>query len=216
MTAFAEVSIAARGLFALEQMLFDPDFANYPDGSYSCALTKAITADLAIQASDLHKAWANDFVLTLTTAGDADNAVYLSKDEAIRAIYTQLLSSREFTSVQRIGQPLGTLDRPRPARAEARRSDRSLQNVLLASEAAYNMATQLADWDLPHTDAAMERLRNAAQQISDPAFQDITDPSARFRLEALQIAVDDLKLAIEGEIGGHLGIGAGFNSQDGD
>ena len=215
-TAYSEVSIAARGFFALEQMLYDPAFADYGADSYSCALTAAITADLAAQAKTLANAWAKEFVVTIRTAGQPGNTTYLSEDEALRAVYTQILSSLEFTSVQRLGQPLGTFDRPRPARAEARRSERSLKNVLLASESAYAMAGHLADWDIPHTDAAMSRLRDAATRIEDPAFQDITDPSARFRLDALQIAVQDLKTAIEGEIGGHLGIGAGFNSQDGD
>ena len=38
--AFAEVSVAARGLLALERLLFETD---YEDGSYGCALVRAVS-----------------------------------------------------------------------------------------------------------------------------------------------------------------------------
>jgi uncharacterized protein len=213
---YAEVSIAARGLFALEMLLYDPDFADYAAGSYACRLAATMAADLDRQADALAAAWADTFADTLRTAGEAGNATYLAEDEAVRAIYTQILSSLEFTAEQRLGAPMGSFDRPRPARAEARRSERSLHNVVLAAEAAHGLAGALADLDLPETDAAMVRLRAAAARIEDPAFQDVTDPQARLRVEVLQQAVRGLSQAIQTEIGARLGIAPGFNSQDGD
>ena len=212
---YAEVSIAARGLFALEMLLFDPEFAGYGQGSFTCRLVATIAADLDAQADALVAAW-TDFSEALRTAGEAGNASYLSEEEAVRAIYTQILSSLEFTTNQRLGQPMGTFDRPRPARAEARRSERSLRNVILAAEAAHGLATALADWELPESDAALDLVREAAARIEDPAFQDITGSQARLRVEVLQQAVGSLNAAIQTEIGARLGIAAGFNSQDGD
>lgn len=213
---YAEVSIAARGLFALEMLIFDPKFSNYAEGSYTCRLVATIAADLDRQAEALAAAWETVYADTLRTAGDAGNTTYLTEEEAVRAIYTQILSSLEFTANQRLGAAMGTFDRPRPALAEARRSERSRRNVTLAAEAAHGLATALADWDLPETDAALGRVREAAARIEDPAFQDVTEPQARLRVEVLQEAIRSLSGAIQTEIGARLGIAPGFNSQDGD
>ncbi len=134
----------------------------------------------------------------------------------MRAIYTQVLSALEFTADSRLGRPLGSFDKPRPARAEARRSGRSLANAVIATEAAVDLAEALADWELPATSAALDRVRDAAQKIDDPGFGDIDDPAQRFKLEVLQQKIDGVEAAIEEEIGLRLGITPGFNSQDGD
>lgn len=213
---YAEVSIAARGLFALEMLIFDPEFSGYAPDSHGCRLVATIAADLDLQADALTIAWEETFAETLRTGGEAGNATYLTEQEAIRAIYTQILSSLEFTAEQRLGAPMGTFDRPRPARAEARRSQRSLRNAILAAEAAHGLATALADRDLPETNAALDRVREAGAGIEDPAFQDLTDPQARLRVEVLQQAVRSMNAAIQTEIGAQLGIAPGFNTQDGD
>lgn len=214
--AYADVSIAARGVFALDMLLFDPEFSGYAPGSYPCQLAANIAADLARQADALNAAWFGPFAETLRTAGAPGNATYLTPDEALRAVYTQILTSLEFTVDTRLGQPMGTFEQPRPARAEARRSGRSLRNVVLAAEAAHGLATALADWPLPDTDAALARVRLAASRIADPAFQDVTDPQARLRVEVMQQAIRSLRAAVETEIGAPLGIMPGFNSLDGD
>lgn len=215
-TAYATESIAGRGLFALELLLFDPALAGFAQGDYGCALVRAVAGDLSDQATGLEAAWRTEFAPLLRNAGAPDNPVYLDEAEALRAIYTQILSSLEFTADQRIGRPLGSFDRPRPGRAEAWRSGRSLRNVLIATRGAHTLATALADGPLPDSDAALARVEEAASRIVDPAFQDITDPQAWLRLEILQQRVRDLRAAIETEIGARLGLSAGFNSQDGD
>lgn len=214
--AYKEVSIAARGFFALEMLLFDPAFSDYGQGSYTCTLVQTIATDLAGQAGALDRAWRDDFAAVLRSAGEAGNAAYLTADEAMRALYTQLLSGLEFTADQRLGRPMATFERPRPARAEAWRSGRSLRNVLLSAQAAQQLAHALADRSLPETDAAAGQVRALADRISDPGFQDVTNPQERLHVEVLQQAVRALQSAIETEIGAPLGITPGFNSQDGD
>lgn len=181
---------------------------------------QTVAADLARQAGALASAWPADFAPTLLTAGAAGNAAYLTGDEALRAIYTQLLAGLEWTADKRLGRPIGTFDRPRPRMAEGWRSDRSLRNVALAAEAVHDLAHALAQGlvpgGLPRTDTAFAQVRAAADRITDPGFQDIEDPQARLRVEILQQAVRAMKDAIEAEIGTSLGIAAGFNSQDGD
>lgn len=214
--AFATVSIAARGLFALDMLLFDPALSDYGAGSYSCRLARAIALDLATQSRALSAAWSGPFAEALRSAGEPGNTIFLSRDEALRTLYTQVLSALEFTADQRLGQPLGTFDRPRPARAEARRSERSLRNVVLAAEAAHALATALAGHPLPESTEALDRVHRLALRLQDPGLQDIADPQARLRAEALQQQLRRLRTAIEAELGDPLGLAPGFNSLDGD
>lgn len=213
---YADVSIAARGLFALEMLIHDPAFADYVPGSYTCVLVATIAADLANQAAALNADWNDSFAETLRSAGEAGNTSFLSEDEALRALYTQVLSSLEFTAQKRLGAPMGTFERPRPALAEARRSGRSLRNAVLAAEAAHGLATALANWPTPQSNAALAEVQEAAARIEDPAFQDVSDPQGRLRVEILQQAVTGLREAIAVEIGARYGISPGFNAQDGD
>ncbi len=213
--AFREVSIAARGFFALERMLYDSEFNDYDEGDYSCALTRALTRDLADQAVALEADW-REFAPTLLNPGAEGNATYLDQTEAQRAIYTQVLSSLEFTADSRLGRPLGEPDRPRPTRAEAWRSDRSLTQSVLATEAAVALAKALADWELPETQAALEAMREQAGEIGDPSFQDIDDLMKRLKVELLQQRIEAVEAAIQAEVGTRYGITPGFNSSDGD
>ncbi len=214
--AFSELSVAGRGLFALEMLLFDPAYKDYGTESYGCRLAQALTGDLARQAAALNDAWRSDFAPVMRTAGAPENARFLSPGEVVQAIYTQVLTSLDITAQSRLGRPMGTFERPRPARAEARRSGRSLRNVVLATDAAVSLAEALAGRDLPETRAALARVHAAAGTIEDPAFGDLNDPGARFRLEVLQQKVLAVRSAIEQELGDPLGLSAGFNSQDGD
>jgi predicted lipoprotein len=122
----------------------------------------------------------------------------------------------ELTADARLGRPLGDIAEPRPARAEGWRTARSLPNALAAARAAHALATALSDVPLPATDRALAEVEAAARAIRDPAFQDIADPQARLRVEILAQRVRALSDAITAELGGALGIAAGFNALDGD
>lgn len=214
--AFAEVSIAARGLFALEMLLFDPEFSAYGQNDYTCRLVQAVAADLASQTDLLQTSWTTEYAGLMRGAGDAGNVTYLDKDEAVGALYSQIHAALEFTSDKRLGLPLGSFDHPRPRLAEAWRSGRSLRNIELAVDGAQSMAQDLVGGTMPTTAAAADRIRRAASAIQDPSFQDLNDPKARFRAEALQQAVLAMRQAVQQEIGVALGIATDFNSQDGD
>lgn len=214
---FAQVSVAARGLFALERMLFDQDFAGYDAGSYSCALTQAITTDLARMAGGIDTDWRQGYAQTLTTAGQPGNEVFLSTEEGARAIFTSLVASLEFTEAQRLGRPMGTFDNPRPRLAEAWRSGRSLRNVRLALEAAHETAGHLVEGgDTRRTDTAFADAQTAADAVESPSLADVTTPQGRLKVEALAQRVTLARRAVEMEIGGQLGVTTGFNAGDGD
>ncbi|GFE50398.1 signal peptidase [Roseobacter cerasinus] len=208
---FAEVSVAAQGLMALESLLF----TEREESPYFCALAQAIAMHLAQSAASLNASWRGDHAQVLMRAGP-QNAIYQSQAEAQRVIYTALSTGLEFLHDQRLGRPLGTFERPRPRRAEARRSERSQRNIVLSLHALEALATALADADIPETRAAFAEAIARADALDDPSLQGVADPARRFRIEVLQQAVGTVQRAVDEEIGAALGVRAGFNSLDGD
>ena len=208
---YREVSIAAQGFYALEQLIHDPDL---PQGPYTCALTAAVARGLADTAAMLAEAWP-EYAQTLTMPGP-DNPAFPTEADAARKVYTALYTGLEFTRDQRLGRPLGTFDRPRPNRAEAQLSGRSQRNVELSLAALKDLADTLSDAPTPGTDAAFDRAIARAAALDDPIFAGVSDPARRFRIEALQQDVRDIQTEMATEIGAALGVTAGFNSMDGD
>lgn len=213
---FAEVSIAGRGLFALERLLYDDSFAGYAEGSYRCTLARAIAADLARMAGEIDTAWRGEFAETLLTAGAENNSRFLSEREAAQALYTALVTGLEFVAQQRLGRPMGTFDAPKPQVAEARRSGRSLRNVVLSLEALRELAHTLSDKPIPETEAAFAEALESAEALDDPVLAGVADPAGRIRVEALQTQVAGIARAVGEEIAPALGVSVGFNSADGD
>ncbi len=214
--AFAEVSVAARGLFALERLLYEPNMSSYGADAYACTLARAIATDLARMAREIDAEWRDGFGATLASAGEAGNERFLSESEAAQALFTALVSGLEFTADQRLGRPLGTFDRPRPERAEARRSGRSLRNVVLSLEALRGLAQSLADEPIPATEAAFAAAIETADGLDDPVFAGVADPQGRLEVEILQQRIDVARAAVVAEIGEALGVSTGFNAGDGD
>ncbi|MEM7667488.1 MAG: imelysin family protein, partial [Pseudomonadota bacterium] len=206
---FSEVSVAAQGFTALERLLYDPQ----PDAAYACRLTQAIATGLARKAETLANGW-GDHAALMRAAGT--NNRYQTEDEAKRALYTALSTGLEFLHDQRLARPLGTFDRPRPRRAEARRSDRSLRHIKLSLAALEDLATKMHEGDLTETRAAFAEARMRADALDDPSLAGVADPSKRFQVEVLQRAVNDIRNAVNTEIGKPLGITVGFNALDGD
>lgn len=214
--AFAETSIAGRGFFALEQMLYDPSFGNQGSDAYRCALIQAIATDIDLNARAMNIDWAH-FATALTQPDG--NSPYRSGDEAMQELYKALVTGLEFTGDTRLGRPMGTFDRPRPNRAEARRSERSLRHVELSLIALRDLAAHLSA-DHPQIaadlDDAFDMAITRAQTLDDPALAGVADTQGRFRIEALQQSINEIREIASAELGPTLGISAGFNSLDGD
>jgi hypothetical protein len=214
---YATVSIAARGFYALEYLLFDPEISTLGEGAYRCRLAAAITADIAATVTDIQDNWNRTFADLMLTAGSNDR--FQSTDEAMRALFGALTAGLEFTADLRIGRPLGSFDAPRPNRAEARRSGRSLAHVILSLEALADLAALLVEGDealqRDLSDAFGAALARAAD-LDDPVFAGVSDPQERLRIEVLQQRIRDVRTLVISELGPSLGVAAGFNSLDGD
>lgn len=212
---FAEVSVAGRGLFALERLLFDADYEGYGRDSYTCRLVQAVAEDLSRMASEIDAEWAG-YSEVMLTAGASGNSEYLSPKEAEQRLYTALMAGLEFTADQRLGRPLGSFERPRPERAEARRSERPLRNIELSLAALRDLAEALAEGPIPVTEAAFDRAQAQATDLQDPLLGSVTDPAGRLKVEIVQQSVRAAQDAVAAEIGVQLGVAQGFNSADGD
>jgi predicted lipoprotein len=214
---FAASSIAGRGLFALEMLLFDDRFQSYASDSYTCTYVQRVTADIAREAQAQATDWRDRYALIIQSQGDGETLPFVPEDDAFGVLYTQLISSLDFTTDSRIGRPLADFARPRPTRAEAWHSERSLRNIVLVVDTAYAQATELMGTPLPATSQAVTEFHEAADAITDPSFSDIADDSQSWlKLQILGQRVQAVKNAISNEIGAVRGISAGFNASDGD
>ncbi len=210
--SFRDISVAARGFHALEFMLYDPQFAEVENTDYQCALIRAITADIADSAVEILDGWRSGYADLMAYPG---NETYRTEAEAVRQLFTALSTGLEFTADARLGRPMGSLDRPRPNRAEAWRSGRSLRHVILSLEAARELAAALSGGDKA-LEAPISRALDRARDLKDPIFAGVVDPQGRLRVESLQRSVNEIRQKIAEDIGPRLGISAGFNSLDGD
>ncbi|KPD12757.1 imelysin family protein [Phaeobacter sp. 11ANDIMAR09] len=212
---FAQSSIAGRGFYALEFMYFDQDFTSAKPHEYRCALTAAMARDIATNATAIHQEWQDSYANQMRTASGR----YQNKTEVKQELYKSLNTGLQMLADMRLGRPLGSFDKPRPKRAEAWRSGRSQHHIVLALQALQPLAIALADGDQDLTvqlEAAFQKPILRAQRLEDPRLKGVADPAKRFRIEALQQEVNDLRALIESDLGPSLGVLAGFNSLDGD
>ncbi len=214
---YHEVSIAARGFYALEFLLYDKVLMTAGDASYHCALVQTIAADIASTSQAIWDDWRMDYAVTLKKTGPGE--IYRSDTEVLQQMFKTLTTGLQFTSEARLGRPLGTFDRPRPNRSEARRSERSSRHVALNLMSLKDMAARLSSND---PDLKKElNMRFAAEQdkleiLNDPTFAGVANPQSRLKIEVLQQSIEAIRKTVRERLGPKLGVAAGFNALDGD
>lgn len=216
-TDYAEVSIAARGFYALEFLLYDDALMAAGDATYRCTLIQTITADIALTSQQIIDEWQDSYAATLQNP--TTDGYYRTDEDALQELFKALSTGLQFTSDTRLGRPLGTFDQPRPTRAEVRRSGRSTTHVMLSLIALQDLAERLSGEDptLAQTlGAAFMRAQARLADLNDPVFAGVAQPQTRIRVEAIQQSVDAIRAIVATELGPKLGVAAGFNSLDGD
>jgi len=214
---FAEVSVAVRGLYALEFLLYDPAYAEQATPEYRCALIRAIANGLVDTSAVILADWEAEYADQLLNP--SETGAYRSEEEVFQELFKALSTGLQFTSETRIGRPLGTFDRPRPRRAELRRSERSRHQVIVALEELSELAAILSE---DHPDIAarfaaeFEVALGHAANPDDPVFASVDDISGRLKVEILQQSVERLREILVLELGPAMGVGVGFNALDGD
>lgn len=214
---YAEVSIAARGFYALEFLLYDETLMEAGSADYHCQLVQTVTADIAMTSEAILDDWTGGFRDQMLSPSSERR--YRTEDEALQELFKALATGLQFTSETRLGRPLGTFDRPRPTRSEARRSGRSAQHVMLSLTSLRDLAARLSGEDAglnesltADFDAALSRL----SVLDDTTFAGVAEPQSRLRIEVIQQAVETIRATVTQELGPTLGVSAGFNSLDGD
>ena len=215
--AYQDMSIAARGFYAMEFLLYDPVISTAGDDTYRCQLVQTVAADIAILTGDIADDWTNNYA-TLLTNPNADG-VYRNDAEALQELFKALTTGLQFTSDARLGRPLGTFDAPRPRRAEAWRSARTVRHVTVALENLADLANRLSQDD-PALQADLNTVFALAMAqitaLDDPAFAGVADPVSRIKVEAIRSRVEQIREITENDLGPHLGVASGFNALDGD
>lgn len=211
-------SIAGRGVYALEFLLYDPAFVDDPR---RCDVIKALAEDARTTADEINLDWQVRYADLMRGAGHNDT--YQSEAEAVQELYKALLTGLQFASDTRLGRPLGTFERPRPKRAEMRRSERSLANLGTSLISLRTLASILAQSDTnvqAAVDETFARALSRAQDISTLTggadLSLVSDPIGRLKVEILQQDIDHIREVITTQLGPLLGVDAGFNALDGD
>jgi len=213
--AFEELSIAARGFYALEYLLFEPQLQQ--PAAYACALVEAGTADIARLSARIAADWP-DYADQMRQAGG--DSPYQTQDEVTQEFFKALLTGLQFTTDMRLGRPLGSFDRPRPKRAEARRSARGRQTVALAVAELAELAALLAE-----DDSSLEReLAGAFGEVAEnidtlesPDLSQVSDALGWMQVDMVRLGLHDrIVEELMPPLGEQLGVPAGFNALDGD
>lgn len=199
----------------MEFLTFDPAFWEY---EATCDLIGALAQDIHANAQAIQTEWEDSYADLIRDAG---NDLYRDEVESLQELYKSVVAGLEFTIDQRLGRPLGTFDRPRPTRAEMRRSGRSLANVETALSSLTELAMILADDEI---DAQIEVFASRAQgrieqigALEGGADLSLVErPADRFKVEALSQDILDLRVMLAEELGPKLGVIEGFNALDGD
>jgi hypothetical protein len=217
--AFADASVAVKGLFALDWLLFDPA-AEQAEPVYRCRLIAAVARHLAADAAVVAQEWREDHAARLRTAGAPTNVLYTTGAEATRILYGALTGGLEATLDLRMGRPLGGEGPPQPRRAEAWRSGRPLRNIALSIEALEALTRaflpEIAAANAALVTAAFAEARAAARAVPPPLTEAVADPGGRPAVLALQAALRTLRETLASDLGGALGVTLGFNALDGD
>ncbi len=213
---YTEVSIAARGFYALEALLFDEWINAQGTAEYRCALIRAVATDIAGNAHALNADWTGPYVAKFGTLG-ADQ-MHENEESAVQVLLNALVTGYQFTEEARLGRPLGTFDRPRPKRAEAQRSERSLRNVALSLASLTDLAQRLSEGHPELQTVFTDGLERADIRMADlsPTFAEVEDISGRLKVEILQQETARLREAANTTLATFWGVAVGFNALDGD
>ena len=209
---FRSVSVAAKGLMSIERLLYDKTFL---PTSYKCKLIRAITFELQKNASKLRLEW---FVLAnnIYNSRYEEISYFESSEDVKRAIFSSIITGLEFNEKHRLGRPLGTFERPRPKRAETRRSNRSIKNISLSLISIESLFVSFTDNDFSKVGEAFKTSIIESKALKEGDFKQLSDPQVRFKLEKFKGSIMSLSDLIVDDVGRKLKIRTGFNAFDGD
>ena len=217
-------SVAVKDFQALERLLFE-----VPRDAYTCGFAEAIARYQSKLAAEVLDAWIREGGFrhaALSAGGDSDE--YADDSEVARDLMRALTESLEAVIAQKLELPLGeSAAKAKPKRAESRRSERSLRNVVLNLESMRALVETpggFGDLVTAHGEGALAgSLRDGfaaavskARSVTRPLRAAVSDPGERAKLLDLLQSLRTLRALVTGPLSRATGILVGFNSQDGD
>ncbi|MEM1384498.1 MAG: imelysin family protein [Pseudomonadota bacterium] len=218
---FAGSSVAGRGFYAMERLLYDDAGPVDLVDPYRCRHIAAVAGDILRLAGEIQVEWQDPWATLVRTAGEADNAVFLAPEEVTARVFATTLGAVEETAALRLGKPLGTFERRRSRLAEARRSGRSLRQIELVVDAVDLLGREVFSPDLDQASRelltlAVARCRDALAAVAELGDLPKAIDGNAIRVEVLMQSVGGLANALRGSVGAGMGLVEGFNSADGD
>lgn len=217
--AIADASIAGRGFYAMEFLLFDPAFAGV-DGR--CDLIADLARDSHSMALAIDGDWQERYAnLMRDAAAGTVNDTYHNEAEVLQELYKATITGLEFTIDMRLGRPLGTFDNPRPLRTEMHRSARALDNIALSLKSTGELAAilsndALAEEIFGRVSDIQEQIALISQRDGGPDLSLVDRPREHVVIEGLQVCIMKLHDLLVEYLGPDLGVIEGFNATDGD
>lgn len=222
-------SVAMQGLGALEFVLFGTGsgMLTTSEGAYRCQYGTAISANLERLGSELTTAWdAPDGVQTAWKTPGPTNPLYRDEAEAAKELLGVLVHAAEAIRDQRIehfykGDPKKAL----PRQAIYWRSGNTFRSITANIEGLRDlldtsgMVELLADGNrsvVSSTDFVARSLSRVSADIKPDVAQVFEDPAQIAKLDFLLLNSRDLILRLNNDLGGGIGLAAGFSFSDGD
>lgn len=231
------VGVYSRGLPVVEYLLYTPGeqtLEAFVQDPKRCLYLEALAEDLEQNAAALRQAWEPEggaYLLELTESGERDTA-YSSLQMALGEVVNRMAFTLENIQANKLNQPLGKKGdgTPDPELVESRFSGRAVQNIqddLDGLEAIYygrlgdRQSMGLRDYakarGFQFDEAFSSRLqaaREALDAIPGPLGEAILSNPAQ--VEAAVDALRELRILIQSDIIGALGLTLTFNDTDGD
>lgn len=222
-------SVAMQGLGALEFVLFGTasETLATSEGSYRCQYGTAISANLQRLGTELTAAWdAPDGVAAAWKAPGPNNPLFRDEAEAAKELLGVLVHAAETIRDQRIEQFYkGERKKALPRQAIYWRSGNTFRSITANIEAVRalldmsGMVELLAEGNrsvVSSTDFVARSLSRVSADIKPDVAQVFEDPAQIAKLDFLLLNSRDLILRLNNDLGGGIGLAAGFSFSDGD
>ena len=222
-------SVAMQGLGALEFVLFGTGFESLqsPDGAYRCQYGTAIAANLKRLGTELTEEWdAPDGVAAAWKAPGPNNPIFRDEAEAAKELLGVLVHAAETIRDQRIEQFYkGDAKKALPRQAIYWRSGNTFRSItanieglrdLLATSGMVELLAEDNRSVVSSTDFVARSLSRVSADIKPDVATVFQDPAQIAKLDFLLLNSRDLILRLNDDLGGGIGLAAGFSFSDGD
>jgi predicted lipoprotein len=222
-------SVAMQGLGALEFVLFGTgsETLSTPEGSYRCQYGTAIAANMKRLGSELTEAWdAPDGIAAAWKTPGPNNPVYRDEAEAAKELLGVLVHAAETVRDQRIEHFYkGDAAKALPRQAIYWRSGNTFRSITANIEGIRDLMAQSGMVDLLAEDnrsvvSSVDFVAHSLSRVSGDVEPDVTKvlaaPEQVAKLDFLLLNSRDLILRLNNDLGGGIGLAAGFSFSDGD